>query len=106
MELKSFDNWKKEHQIILEKIYKLSEIPDGYVVQKQKYALLTYLLKGLCTSKNLRQRFTNFSSLIILLLCLYKKNYPLDTFSEMDTHSQSNCEGNSEFKRILSREMF
>jgi hypothetical protein len=84
VEIKTFNNWDKEHQIILDKICRFTEMPDEDQIQKNKFTLLSELLLKLCTSRNIKSNFKNLTSLILLFLIMYKKNYPLDVYS-LDT---------------------
>ena len=105
MEIKSLDQWKKEHQTILDKIYFLTASSDESKCQKQKFGLLTNLIKELCTSQNSKIKFNNLTSLIVLLLNLYKKNYPLDIPSNNGIKvSNPIRQNNSELKRMLRSE--
>jgi hypothetical protein len=100
----SLKHWKKEHQLILEKIYNLTLI-EGNIKQQQKFALLSKLFKDLCSSRNSKSKFKNITSLIILLLNLYKINYPLDKYSKMEENThQLNEKSKVEFKKILCKE--
>ena len=105
LELKIFNNWRKEHQIILEKIITLADLSENLDIQKKKFSLLTELFIKLCTNKNCRGNFRNFSSLILLLLNLYKKNYPVDIFSKGKGRNPGTKKKNSEFKNILKQEL-
>ena len=105
LELKIFDNWIKDHQIILEKIITFAELPDNADIQKKKFLLLTELFLNLCTNKNSKGNFRNFSSLILLFLNLYKKNYPVDIFSKENTRNPETKKDISESKRILKQEL-
>jgi len=105
LEIKISDNWRKDHQIILEKIIAYAELPDNIEIQKKKFSLLTELFLKLRTNKNYVSNFRNISSLILILLNLYKKSYPVDIFS---TEMSKNPETKSnilEFKRILKQEL-
>ena len=53
-------------------------MPDEVQVQKNKFTLLSELLHKLCTSRNIKTNFKNLTSLILLFLNMYKKNYPID----------------------------
>ena len=81
MEIKILNNWNKEHQIIFDKIISFAEMSDENQAQKKNFSLLSELLFKLCTSRNIRDNFKNLTSLIILFLNVYKKNYPLDVYS-------------------------
>ena len=105
LEIKILDNWKKDHQIILEKIITYTELPDNKEIQKKKFSLLTELFLKLCTNKNYVSNFRNFSSLILILLNLYKKNYPVDIFSKETKRNLEIKKDNLEFKRILKQEL-
>ena len=105
LEIKIFDNWRKDHQLILEKILTFANLPDNRDVQKRKFSLLTELFLNLCTNKNNKGNFRNFSSLILLFLNLYKKNYPIDIFSKHENKNPKTKRGMSEFKRILKQEL-
>ena len=105
LEIKIFDNWKKDHQIILEKILTFADLPENEDNQKKKFSLLSELFLKLYTNKNYRSNFRNFSSLILLLLSLYKKNYPVDIFSKEKTENLETKRKNSELKRILKKEL-
>ncbi len=105
LEIKIFDNWRKDHQIILEKIITFADLPENADIQKKKFSLLSELFLKLCTNKNYRSNFRNFSSLILLLLSLYKKNYPVDIFSKEKSGNLETKRNNSEFKHILKQEL-
>ena len=105
LELKSYDNWRKDHQIVLEKIFTIVGLPDDMDIQKRKFSLLTELFLKLCTNKNCKSKFKNISSLILLLLNLYKKNYPIDIFSNVKNGNLEIIKETSEFKRILKLEL-
>ncbi|MFX1502974.1 MAG: hypothetical protein ACFFDH_18585 [Promethearchaeota archaeon] len=81
MELKTLNNWNKEHQTILEKICSYIEKPNDTQVQKTKFALLSELLLKLCSARNIKSNFKNLTSLILLFLNTYRKNYPIDVYS-------------------------
>ena len=105
LEIKILDNWRKDHQIILEKIITFSNLPDNRDIQKIKFSLLTELFLNLCTNKNNKGNFRNFSSLILLFLNLYKKNYPVDIFSKQENLNPKTKRGISKLKRILKQEL-
>ena len=105
LEIKILDNWRKDHQIILEKIITFANLPDNRDIQKIKFSLLTELFLNLCTNKNSKGNFKNVSSLILLLLNLYKKNYPIDIFSKQENGNPKTKRGISDLKRILKQEL-
>ncbi len=105
LEIKILASWRKDHQIILEKILTFADLPDNADIQKKKFSLLTELFLNLCTNKNCKGNFRNFSSLILLFLNLYKKNYPVDIFSKEKTKNLETKRSISEFKRILKQEL-
>jgi len=105
LEIKIFDNWRKDHQIILEKIITFTDLPENAEIQKKKFSLLSELFLKLCKNKNYRSNFRNFSSLILLLLSLYKKNYPVDIFSRRKIENLETKKNSSELKRILKQEL-
>jgi hypothetical protein len=105
LELKIFNNWNKEHQIILDKICSYAEMNDEAQVQKNKFALLSELLLKLCTSRNIKSNFKNLTSLILLFLNTYRKNYPLDIFSLDRKEIQLEEQNNLYTKRILKQEL-
>jgi len=105
LEIKILDSWRKDHQIILEKIISYAELPDNRDIQKKKFSLLTELFLKLCTNKNYRGNFRNYLSLILLLLNLYKKNYPVDIFSKGKNRNPESKRNASELKRILKQEL-
>ncbi len=105
LEIKILDNWRKDHQIILEKIITFSNLPDNRDIQKIKFSLLTELILNLCTNKNNKGNFRNFSSLILLFLNLYKKNYPVDIFSKREKTNPKTKRSIYELKRILKQEL-
>jgi len=105
LEIKILDNWKKDHQIILEKIISYAELPDNRDIQKRKFSLLAELFLKLCANKKYKGNFRNFSSLILILLNLYKKNYPVDIFSKQDNRNPKTKRIVSEFKHILKQEL-
>ena len=105
LELKIINNWKKEHQIIFEKILTLANSPNNEDIQKKKFSLLTELILNLCSNKNYKGDFRNFSSLILLFLSCYKKNYPIDIFSKGKSGNSETEKTRLEFKCILKREL-
>ncbi len=105
LEIKIFDNWRKDHQIILEKIITLADFPDNGDIQKKKFSLLTELFLKLCSVKNNKGNFRNFSSLILLLLNLYKKNYPIDIFTKEKNRNLETEKEFSELNRLLKQEL-
>ena len=105
LEIKIFDNWRKEHQIILEKIITFADLPDNGDIQKKKFSLLSELFLKLCKNKNFKENFRNLSSLILLLLNFYKKNYPVDIFSKEKNRNSETKKKISEFKRKLKGEL-
>jgi len=105
LEIKILENWRKDHQIIFEKIITFANLPDNRDNQKIKFSLLTELFLNLCTNKNNKGNFRNFSGLILLLLNLYKKNYPVDIFSKQKNRNPKTKGGISEFKSILKQEL-
>ena len=105
LEIKIIDNWRKDHQIILEKIISFAELPDNREIQKKKFSLLTELFLKLCTNKNYASNFRNFSSLILILLNLYKKNYPVDIFSKERLKNPETKRNSLEYKHILKQEL-
>ena len=105
LEIKILDNWRKDHQVILEKIITFANLSDNGNNQKKKFSLLTELFLNLCTNKNSRGNFKNVSGLILLLLNFYKKNYPVDIYSKQENRSFKTKRGNSETKRILKQEL-
>jgi len=105
LEIKILNNWNKEHQIILDKINSYAEMSDEIKVQKKKFILLSELLLKLCTSRNIRSNFKNLTSLILLFLNCYKKNYPVDIYSEVKKKNLLNEQDNLKIKRILKQEL-
>ena len=105
MEIKILNNWKNEHQIILEKITSLAEMPEDIQVQKSKFTLLSDLLLKLCTSRNIKSNFKDLTGLILLFLNMYKKNYPIDVYSANTKESQLKPQDNLNIKRILRQEL-
>ena len=105
MEIKILNNWNKEHQLILEKINTYAELPDENELQKKKFLLLTELLLKLCTTRNIRTNFKNLTSLILLFLNIYKKNYPVDIYSKDTNKKLLDEQENLKFKRILKQEL-
>ena len=105
LEIKILDSWRKDNQIILEKIFTYADLPDNREIQKKKFLLLTELFLKLCTNKNYVSNFRNFSSLILILLNLYKKNYPVDIFSKEKVKILETKKDTSEFKHILKQEL-
>lgn len=105
MEIKILNKWNKEHQVILDKIKSLAEMPDEIYVQKSKFTLLSDLLLKLCTSRNVKSNFKDLTSLIILFLNMYRKNYPIDAYSADTKGSQLKPEDNLNIKRILQQEL-
>jgi len=105
LEIKIFDNWRREHQVLLEKIISLADSSDDRGIQKKKFLLLTELFIKLCNCKNYRANFKNLSSLILLLLNFYKKNYPVDIFSKTKNRNPEVEKKNSDMKRKLKQEL-
>ena len=105
LEIKIFDNWRKEHQIILEKILTFADLPDNGDIQRKKFSLLTELILKLCNNKNYKANFKNVSSLILLFLNFYKKNYPIDIFSKIKNRNPETERGISEIQRRLKEEL-
>ncbi len=105
LEIKIFDNWKREHQNILEKIINFTDLPDNGDIQKKKFSLLSELFLKLCKNKNFKGNFKNLSSLILLFLNFYKKNYPVDIFSKEKNQNSETKREISEFKRKLKGEL-
>jgi hypothetical protein len=77
---------------------------DEAQVQKNKFALLSELLLKLCTSRNIKSNFKNLTSLILLFLNTYRKNYPLDIFALDRKEIQLVEQNNLHIKRILKKE--
>lgn len=105
MEIKILNNWNKEHQIIFDKIISFAEMSDESQVQKKKFALLSELLLKLCTNRNIGDNFKNLTSLILLFLNMYKKNYPLEVFSIQTKEDQLKEQDTLKIKRILKQEL-
>jgi len=105
LEIKILNNWNKEHQIILDKINSYAEMPDEIQVQKSKFSLLSELLLKLCTSRNIRGNFKNLTSLILLFLNIYKKNYPLDVYSLDRKEPQLKEQDYLKIKSVLKQEL-
>ena len=74
-------------------------------VQKNKFALLSELLLKLCTSRNIRENFKNLTSLILLFLNTYRKNYPLDVFTVDRKEIHVKEQENLRIKQILKQEL-
>jgi len=104
LEIKILNNWNKEHQLILEKINSYAELPDETKIQKKKFLLLTELLLKLCTTRNIRSNFKNLTSLILLFLNIYKKNYPVDVYSNGTKKNLLGEQESLKFKSILKQE--
>ena len=105
LEIKILDNWRKDHQIILEKIITFSNLPDNRDIQKKKFSLLTELFLKLCKNKNFKENFRNLTSLILLFLNFYKKSYPVDIFSKEKNRNSETEKKISEFKHMLKGEL-
>ena len=107
MEIKILNNWNNEHQNILEKINTYAELPDGtFEIQKKKFLLLSELLLKLCSTRNIRSNFKNITSLILLFLNIYKKNYPVDIYSKGTRKDVIDEQETLKFKSILKQELF
>ena len=104
MEIKILNNWNKEHQLILEKINTYAELPDETEIQKKKFLILTELLLKLCTTRNIKSNFKNLTSLILLFLNIYKKNYPVDVYSKGTNKNLLGEQESLKFKSILKQE--
>ena len=105
MEIKILNNWNKEHQIIFDKINNFAEMPNESQVQKNKFALLSELLLKLCTNRNIEESFKNLTSLILLFLNVYKKNYPIDVFTVETKEDQLKEQDALKIKHILKQEL-
>lgn len=105
MEIKISNNWNKEHQTILDKISSLIELPNEKEVQRNKFILLSDLLLKLCTSRNIKSSFKNLTSLILVLLNVYKENYPLDVYSTDTKEIKLKKQENQQIKHILKQEL-
>ena len=105
MEIKILSNWNKEHQLILEKINTYVELPDETEIQKKKFLLLSELLLKLCTTRDMRSNFKNLTSLILLFLNIYKKNYPVDIYSKETKKNLLTEQENLKIKSILKQEL-
>jgi hypothetical protein len=106
LEIKILNNWNKEHQILLDKICSLIELPNETQIQKIKFKLLSELLLKLCTSRNIKSNFKNITSLILLLLNMYKTNYPLDGYTTGTKEIQLKKQEDQQLKHILKQELF
>jgi hypothetical protein len=106
LEIKILNTWNKEHQIILDKICSYTGMPINKQVQKNKFALLSELLLKLYTSRNIRSNFKNLTSLILLFLNVYKKNYPLDIYTKETKEIQLKEQEELNIKHILKQELF
>jgi len=105
LETKILNNWNKEHQLILEKINTYVELPDETEIQKKKFLLLSELLLKLCTTRDMRSNFKNLTSLILLFLNIYKKNYPVDIYSKETKKKLLTEQENLKIKSILKQEL-
>jgi len=105
LEIKILSNWNKEHQLILEKINTYVELPDETEIQKKKFLLLSELLLKLCTTRDMRSNFKNLTSLILLFLNIYKKNYPVDIYSKETKKNLLTEQENLKIKSILKQEL-
>ena len=105
MEIKILSNWNKEQQLILEKINTYVELPDETEIQKKKFLLLSELLLKLCTTRDMRSNFKNLTSLILLFLNIYKKNYPVDIYSKETKKNLLTEQENLKIKSILKQEL-
>ncbi|MFX1312157.1 MAG: hypothetical protein ACFFHD_06050 [Promethearchaeota archaeon] len=83
-------------------ILKLMQLAEDKTLQKEKFQLLSDLLLELCHCKNSKDKFINILSLVLLLLNIYKKNYPLDLFTDKSTESKA--KNNENFKESLKQE--
>lgn len=106
MEIKISNTWNKEYQTILEKISRLIELPNEKEVQRNKFILLSDLLLKLCTSRNIKSNFKNLTSLILVLLNVYKANYPLDVYTTDTKEIKLKKQENQQIKHILKQELF
>jgi len=105
LEIKILSNWNKEQQLILEKINTYVELPDETEIQKKKFLLLSELLLKLCTTRDMRSNFKNLTSLILLFLNIYKKNYPVDIYSKETKKNLLTEQENLKIKSILKQEL-
>ena len=99
------NNWNKEHQLFLERISSLTGMSDDFEVQKNKFALLSELLLKLCTSRNMKSNFKNLTSLLLLFLNMYRKNYPLDVYTADSIQKLAKKQEDLNIKRILRQEL-
>ena len=105
MEIKILNYWNKEHQIIFDKINSFLGMSDESLIQKHKFTLLSELLLKLCKSRNVKGNFKNLTSLILLFLNVYKKNYPIDAYSSKTRECQLEEQESLEIKSILKQEL-
>jgi hypothetical protein len=84
--LRVFRELNEKYQILLEKIYELTELPENEEIQRKKFNLLSKLISDLCDHRKFKNEVKEISSFLIILLNLYKKRYPLDIHSsELNT---------------------
>lgn len=82
-----------DHFYILNKIFKLTDLPENQKSQKEKYAFLNLMILELCNSSNSKERLVDLSSHIILFLHLYKKNYnEIHLFTDSQSRSFKDIE--------------
>lgn len=105
LEIKIFNNWIKDYQIILEKIITFADLPNNGDIQRKKFSLLTELFLKLCKNRNYEGNFRNISSLILLFLSMYKKNYPVDIFFKKKFRTLETKGDALVIKRILKQEL-
>lgn len=80
-------------------------MPDEIQVQKSKFSLLSELLLKLCTSRNIRGYFKNLTSLILLFLNIYRKNYTIDVYSLDRKEPQLKEQDYLKIKSVLKQEL-
>jgi len=74
-------------------------------IQRKKFSLLTELFLKLCKNRNYQGNFKNISSLILLFLSMYKKNYPVDIFFKKKFGTLETKGDALAIKRILKQEL-
>jgi len=80
----------KDYQKLLEKIYNLTELPENGEIQRKKFNLLSKLILDLCEKRKSINNVKEISSFLVLLLNIYKKKYPLDTYSSEINTTRNN----------------
>ena len=93
---------EKKVEDLLDKILKPEESQNKRRIQRIKFRLLSKLVVDLFDYKDSKECFHNISHLIILILNLYNKSFPIDNFQNRDDDIE--VKSTSKHKHILKQE--